>query len=317
MKNGILIYLTVIGLASCGCSKPTTKAETTAAEQMTEIPSFSADSAYANVARQVAFGPRIANSKAHEECAAWLASELRRHGADSIILQQTDLEGFGPMVNIMGRYNPQAQRRILLLAHWDSRPTADEDPDPKNHNKPIDGANDGASGVGVLLELGRLFSENRPEIGVDLLFVDAEDAGTEGDPDSWARGAQYFVKNIPQPAPVYAILLDMVGGRGAVFPTELYSDIYAHSLVSRIWTLASKLGMGNRFPDVPGGAVTDDHLPLLLAGISTVDIIETNNPQTGSFNPTWHTLSDNIENIDRETLGDVGQLLTTFIYSEK
>lgn len=305
-------------LISCSCSKPAAHAERVEeTHQHADIPVFSADSAYANVARQVDFGPRIARSEAHDRCGAWLADELRRHGADTLILQQTDLEGFGPMTNILGRFNIDAQRRILLLSHWDSRPTADEDPDPKNHTTPIDGANDGASGVGVLLEIARLAGQQKPNIGVDILFVDAEDAGNSGDDRSWARGAQYFAQNLPSQLPDYAILLDMVGGKGAVFPREMISEYNCKALNSKIRELAKRLGLQSRFPDRIGGAVNDDHVPLLRAGIPTIDIIETDHPQTGSFNPTWHTLSDNLENIDRDTLGDVGRLIAYLIYTEK
>jgi len=312
-----MVALTALTAASCGCSKPAAKPELAAARQSFDIPTFSADSAYAYVAAQVSFGPRIARSEAHERCATWLVGELRRHGADTLILQQADLEGFGPITNILGRFNLEAPRRILLLAHWDSRPTADEDPDPANHSKPIDGANDGASGVAVLLELARLIGASAPAIGVDILFVDAEDAGIEGDDNSWARGAQYFARNLPDALPDYAILLDMVGGQGATFPRELFSDVNCRALTSKVWTTARNLGLDKRFPDVTGAAVNDDHLPLIRAGIPTVDIIETANPLTGSFNPTWHTLSDNLDHIDRETLADVGRLVTTIIYSEK
>lgn len=313
------LFITVIALAlvSCGCSKPAATAAASASAEVADVPEFSADSAYANIAAQVAFGPRIARSDAHERCAAWLAAELQRHGADTLILQKAELDGFGPMTNILGRFNLKAPRRVLLLAHWDSRPTADEDPDPANRAKPIDGANDGASGVGVLLEIARLTGAQAPAVGVDILFVDAEDAGTEGDDLSWARGAQYYVRNLPPILPDYAILLDMVGGRGATFPRETFSDIYARALTSRIWATAKKAGLANRFPDTTGGAVNDDHLPFLRAGIPAADIIETANPQTGSFNPTWHTLADNLDNIDRETLADVGRLVSTIIYSEK
>ncbi len=311
----------ILALAAfgCSCSKPAAKPAAPAAE--IAAPEFCGDSAFRNVERQVAFGPRIGRSEAHELCAAWLASELKRYGADTVTLQQTDLEDFGPMTNIRATFNAAAPRRVILLAHWDSRPMADEDPDSANHTKPIDGANDGASGVGVLLELARLMGEQKPEIGVDILFVDAEDAGTSGDDASWARGAQYFADNMPygiaEPMPDYGILLDMVGGRDARFPRELFSEANARVLNSRLWNLAKRIGLDNRFIDAHGGAVTDDHLPLLRAGIPTIDIIETNNPQTGSFNPTWHTLDDNIDNIDATTLGDVGKLITALIYSEK
>ncbi len=312
----------MFGMASCGCSKPVANPERAGASGPgIAVPEFSADSAYANVAAQVAFGPRIARSEAHEHCGRWLADELRRHGADTLLLQQTDLDGFGPMTNILGRFNPGAEKRVLLLAHWDSRPIADEDPDPANRSRAIDGANDGASGVGVLLEIARLIGNEAPTVGVDILFVDAEDAGEEGRDDSWARGTQYFARNLPYgpgvPMPEYAVLLDMVGGRGALFPRELFSDYNCRMLTSRVWALAKSLGLGARFVDRTGGAVTDDHLPLMRAGIPAIDIIETDNPQTGSFNPTWHTLADNLDNIDRETLGDVGRLVTSLIYSEK
>ncbi len=305
---------------ACSCSKSASQTSTSPSAATVETPAFSADSAFAYVARQVAFGPRIPGSEARKVCADWLADQLRRSGADSVILQQTDLEGFGPMTNILGRFNTSNPDRVLLLAHWDSRPTADEESDPAKRALPIDGANDGASGVGVLLELARLMSLQAPKVGVDILLVDAEDSGNEGDDDSWARGAQYFAENMPygasEPLPRYAVLLDMVGGQNAKFPREIFSNANARPIVDKIWKLAKEHGLASRFPDRIGGAINDDHLPLLRAGIPAVDIIETNNPQTGSFNPTWHTLNDNIDNIDKETLGDVGRLMTLLIYSE-
>lgn len=307
-------------VASCGCSKNTAKVAPAASKPAQEVPAFNADSAYANVARQVAFGPRIANSEAHERCAQWLIDELTARGADTVMVQRANLPEFGPMVNILGRFNSSAARRILLLSHWDSRPWADNDPNPANHSKPIDGANDGASGVGVLLEVARIIGKHSPHVGVDILFVDAEDAGNEGDDDSWARGTQYWVQDFLNKGeltwPEYAILLDMVGGRDAVFPREMFSNYHCGELNDRLWRLAAANGMGARFPNRVGGAVNDDHLPLLRAGIRAIDIIETDHPQTGSFNPTWHTLDDNLENIDKNTLGDVGRLITLFIYNE-
>lgn len=336
MKLPATIFLTLfaaVAAASCGCSKSASKpSEASGSEEavtsqaavrkVLTMPEFSADSAYANVARQVAFGPRVPRSRAHEECAAWLASELRRHGADTVTLQQADLPGFGPMTNIMGRFNTQARTRILLLAHWDSRPWADNDPDPANHSKPIDGANDGASGTGVLLELARLFGRQTPDVGVDILLADAEDSGSSGNDDSWALGTQYWADHNPYLAageypPLYAVLLDMVGGRDAVFPREMIGEVNVKVLNDRIWSLAGELGLGRRFPQRVGSAVNDDHVPLLRSGIPAVDIIETDNAQTGSFNPTWHTLSDNLDNIDRQTLGDVGTVVATLIYREK
>ncbi len=309
-------------VSACSCSKGAAKGENQAAHtREITVPEFRADSAFNNVARQVSFGPRIGNSEAHEACAEWLVAELRRHGADTIIQQRHALDGFGPMTNILGRFGADKADRILLLAHWDSRPTADEEADSQLHSKPIDGANDGASGVGVLLEVARLIGQQAPEIGVDILFVDAEDAGNEGDDDSWARGSQYFAQNMPygvnEPLPRYGILLDMVGGYQAKFHRELFSETYCKPIVDKVWTLAKNMNLGARFPNQIGGAINDDHRPLIAAGISTIDIIESRNPQTGGFNPTWHTLQDNIDNIDAETLGDVGKLITQLIYSEK
>lgn len=321
VKSVSVTYLlaTVLMVAvSCGCSKTVQKSAETPTKIVPVLTaSFSADSAYMYVAKQVAFGPRAPQTVAHEECARWLADELHRHGADTVMLQKTDLPDFGPMTNILGRFNVNASSRIMLLAHWDTRPWADNDPDEKNHTIPIDGANDGASGVGVLLEVARQLGLNPPTIGVDILFVDAEDSGTEGDDDSWARGSQYWVENMPIPSPRFALLLDMVGGRDAQFPRELFSDVNCRWLNNKIWSLAAELGLGGRFVDYQGGAINDDHLPFLRAGIPAIDIVETNHPQTGSFNPTWHTLADNMENIDRQTLGDVGLVVTTLIYREK
>lgn len=302
-----------------GCGNSAARHTAAAEPKAVDMPAFSADSAYAYVAKQVQFGPRIPGAPGHEQCAQWLRQELARHGADTILLQQATLEGYGPMINILGRYNPQADKRLLLLAHWDTRPWADAEPDTSLHNQPIDGANDGASGVGVLLELARLIGAQRPEIGVDLLFVDAEDSGNDQDDDSWARGSQYFAQHLPYgsdaPMPQMAVLLDMVGGKDAKFPRELFSQQYAPAVNNHVWSLAKRHNLAARFPDKLGAAINDDHLPLLRAGIPTIDIIESQNPHTGSFNPTWHTLQDNIQNIDPQTLGDVGQLMTILIYS--
>lgn len=313
--------VSALALTSCGCSKRAAKTVPATPRATVVTPAFSADSAYSYVARQVEFGPRVPGSEAHEACAGWLSAELRRHGADSVIVQTAELPGFGPMTNILGRFNRAESKRVLLIGHWDSRPWADNDPDPANHSKPIDGANDGASAVGVLLEIARLIGRQSPQVGVDILFVDAEDSGTEGNDESWARGARYWAKNLPYgsecPLPSFGVLLDMVGGRNAVFPREMFSDYRCRPVNDRIWALAAANGLASRFPDQLGGAVNDDHLPIIDAGIPTVDIIETDNPQTGSFNPTWHTLDDDISNIDKTTLGDVGRLVTLLIYSEQ
>lgn len=316
----LLMALLVVG----GCSAGAGKSAAVSASPGIVAAAFDADSAYAYVKAQVGFGPRVPGSAAHGECGQWLESELRRHGADTVIVQTATVAdrrgGTMPVRNIMGRYNAGASRRVLLLAHWDTRPWADSDPDESSHGRPIDGANDGASGVGVLLEIARQLGLHAPAVGVDLLFVDAEDSGIHNDDGSWALGTQHWVTDMPYGAadmPVYGILLDMVGGHDARFPCEYYSQRMAPAVLARVWGIARAIGLGDRFPDEYGGGVTDDHVYVNGAGIPCIDIIECANPATGSFNPTWHTLGDNMDAIDPATLGAVGTTVATVIYNEK
>lgn len=306
-------------LASCSGSAAQQHRADPREPQVAERARFCADSAYSYVARQVAFGPRVPGSDAHRACADWMARSLRESGADTVMEQQAALEGFGPMRNIFARFNPAVRKRVLLMAHYDTRPWADEDADPARRSAPIDGANDGGSGVGVLLELARQMGAQRPEVGVDLLLVDAEDSGHEGDELSWARGAQYFAAHPlwdPAYPPAYAVLLDMVGGRDAVFPREQFSQHYAPAVVERVWQQAARSGHGARFVNTMGGGVNDDHLHMLRIGIPAIDVIESAHPATGSFNPTWHTAADNLDNIDPATLRAVGETISNLIYNE-
>ncbi len=306
-------------LGACGAKgNAGTSADSAAAAA--EIPAvvagFSADSAYRYVAEQVAFGPRVPNSEAHRRAGDWLASRLEAYGAE-VVNQRVTLRAFdGTQLqsrNILGRYNPEASERMLLLAHWDCRPWADQDADPARHSQPVDGANDGASGVGVLLEIARQLSLQAPSKGVDILFLDAEDWGDEGDEDSWALGAREFVENPPVAnyAPSEGILLDMVGGENARFRREYFSQRGAPALNNAIWSIAAELGYSDRFPDLPGGAITDDHVQFLQAGIPVVDIIEFGDG--GGFNSRWHTSADNMEGISAETLGIVGSTVMTYL----
>ncbi len=319
---------------ACGNKTASAAADVEPSADTLSVPEFSADSAYAYVAWQCAAGPRVPGTQAHAATAAWLEGKLREFGADTVIVQTGDaLDADGkhvPIRNILAQYNAGATERLLLLAHYDTRPWADEDPDPQAHNTPIDGANDGASGVGVLLEVARQLGMQNPGYGVDILMTDAEDSGKSAPDgadaetrakydDSWCLGTQYFARNLPYAAgkkPSQAILLDMVGGRNAVFPREYFSEQAAPGVVQRISDAAAKAGVADRFPTMVGGAVNDDHLPLIAAGIPAADIIEIGHPQTRSFNPTWHTLADNISNIDAATLGVVGSVILTLIYDK-
>lgn len=286
------------------------------AEAVMEV-SFSADSAWRYVDEQVKFGPRVPNTAAHRKAGDWLAAELRRRGAD-VKEQKMQLRAFdGTLLdsrNIFARFNPQSSERLLLLAHWDCRPWADEDPDESKRSQPVDGANDGASGVGVLLEIARQLQIESPRKGVDILFVDAEDWGSEGDEDSWALGAKYFANNPPIKgySPKEGILLDMVGGENARFHREYFSEKAAPALNASIWAAAQSAGYEDRFVNRLGGAITDDHIQLIEVGIPTIDIIEYN-AGGGGFNPRWHTSADNMEGISKETLEAVGKTVMTYI----
>lgn len=281
---------------------------------------FNADSAFAYVKAQVDFGPRVPNTDAHRRAGDWLETELKRHGAQ-VVVQPMQLTAFDGTVlnarNIMGQYNPQTPDRLLLMAHWDTRPWADNDPNPANHKKPLDGANDGASGVGVLLEVARALAANNPGHGIDILFLDAEDWGSHSDDNSWALGAEYFVNNpiVPNYRPVQAILVDMVGGRGSLFYREGQSHYNAPGLTDAVWSTAASSGFSNIFVNQLGGAVTDDHVKFLQAGIPAIDIIAYDPTSGTGFPPTWHTTRDNMQNIDPQVLGAVGQVLLTYIYA--
>lgn len=322
----LLLATFVAGAVACGGHGGRAATEAPAAKP-TAAPlaavDFNADSAYAHVAAQVRFGPRIPATAPHAQCCAYIVGKLRGYGADSVAVVRGTADdhrgGSVAVANVFARFNPGAKRRLLLLAHYDTRPWADNDPTEENRTKPVPGANDGASGVGVLLELARHLGANAPAVGVDILLVDAEDGGREGDDDSWCLGTQQWLATRPyngQDAPAYAILLDMVGGQDAVFHREMFSDYYARAVNDRIWTVAAASGFAERFVNTSGGAVTDDHIFINRAGLPAVDIIDAAHPATGSFPPTWHTVADDLPAISTATLKAVGQTLANLVYSE-
>jgi len=292
-------------------------------------PAFMADSAMAYCQAQCDFGPRTMNSKAHDLCEEWIVNKFKGFGLE-VETQKADLTGWDGTklhsTNIIAHFNPQAERRILICAHWDSRPWADNDPDSTNWHKPVLAANDGASGVGVMLEVARLLQNDTTlAIGVDLVCFDAEDYGipqwaekNEDSENTWALGAQYWAKNLPENyKPQFGILLDMVGGQGAKFYQEQFSLRYAASIVDKVWSAARHAGFSSVFANEVGGGVTDDHVPVNEAGIPTVDIIPFYpDCNQSSFGPTWHTVNDDMEHLDINTLKAVGQTLIQVIYSE-
>ena len=294
-------------------------------------PVFVEDSAYSYCATQCAFGPRTMNSEAHDNCKEWIVGKFKSFGLD-VIEQNAQLKGYDGTTlnstNIIAQYKPELENRVLLCAHWDTRPWADNDPLEDNHHTAIDGANDGASGIGVMLELARLLQKDSLGYGVDFVCFDAEDWGTpkwaesnENDSDTWALGAQYWSKNPHKEgySANFGILLDMVGVSGSKFYYEYFSKLHAPAIQQKIWKAAIDAGYGSSFfPQEDGGAVTDDHLPVIEnAHIPCVDIIPYfPNCEQSSFGTTWHTVNDNMQNISKETLKAVGQTLVQTLYSE-
>ena len=329
MKKSVLpFYLFTLLLFSCGLRQQTASSDPVAATPLG--PTFVADSAYAYCEQQCAFGPRTMNSPAHDLCGQWIASKFQSFGL-TVTTQRADLRGYdGTMLhatNIIASYRPELSDRILICAHWDSRPWADNDPDESNWHKPVLAANDGASGIGVMLELARLLPDSL-KIGIDFISFDAEDWGTPQWSDvadqgnTWALGSQYWAAHLPKQqakAYRYGILLDMVGGQGAMFYKERLSQQYASSIVDRVWRAAQVVGFGSMFPMQSGSYITDDHLPInTVAKIPCIDIIPYYPAcEQSTFGPTWHTLQDDMAHLDRTTLQAVGQTLIQVLFTEK
>lgn len=276
-------------------------------------PAFSAGRAYDYLERQVAFGPRIPGTEGHARQLEWMKGFLAER-ADTVIEQSfTHVTTGGerlPLTNLFARFRPEAESRVLLVAHWDTRPLADQSPDPADRTLPVLGANDGASGTAVLLELANLFAERPPPIGVDLLLVDGEDYGPTG--EDMYLGARYFAAHQPTGyAPRYGVLLDMVGDRDPRFPIEGYSERYAPEVVQRVWGLAREMGYGDVFVSSPGLFIEDDHVPLNRGGIRTIDVIDF---EYGPENRYWHTPLDVPANTSPESLGIVGDVMAELVY---
>lgn len=312
----VLLLLTI--LVSC---KPAEQQKEVEVKPIVPAPIFNPDSAYAFVAEQVAFGPRVPNSTAHRQAGDKIIQRLEDYGANVTVqeFQATTYDGVVlSLRNIMGSVNPSAKKRILIAAHWDTRPWASKDADdPK---QAFDGANDGASGVGVMLEMARTIQafDSLPGVGLDLLFFDGEDWGEEGggNSDTWCLGSQYWSKNKGNYAAYYGILLDMVGGKNAQFPYEGISKQYAKKILQKVWTEASNIGYGNYFVPKNEGQIADDHFYVnTIAKIPMIDIIHWE-PGAGYFGDWHHTTRDNMEIIDKNTLKAVGQTVLHVIYQE-
>lgn len=277
-----------------------------------ELSPFSADSTYNFVAHQVSFGPRVANSAPHKACGDWLVEKLTSYGAE-VFEQKAVVDNKKgaqiPIRNIIASFNKENSNRILLIAHWDTRPIADNDPFPSLQKEPILGADDGASGVAVLLEIARLMKATNSNAPIDILFADAEDMGESNNEDSWCLGSTYWSKNphLKDYKADFGILLDMVGAKGACFMWEYFSKTYAPGILSEVWKTAIELGHGKYFVNADGAALTDDHVPIIKnLGIPTIDIVNFDTKRENGFGEHWHTHSDNLEVIDKEVLLAVG-----------
>ncbi|MBO0936723.1 M28 family peptidase [Fibrella sp. HMF5335] len=337
MTKYILAAALAATIFACGDSGKKSTESTSSEPAMMAAPAFSGDSAYKSIEQQLAFGPRVPNTPAHERGGDYIVAKLKSYGVE-IIEQPFTVKGWDGITvkgrNIIGVINPRATKRIFFSSHWDSRRFSDHDSIPANVKKPVPAANDGASGVAVLLEMARTIQQakTKPAVGVDLIFFDAEDWGdgdkAVGDTEAasgqfdyigFCLGSRHWAKNPHKPGytAYYGVLLDMVGAKGATFLREGYSMQYAPSVVQTLWSTASRLGYGQYFPELNGGPITDDHMaPNLIAKIPTVDIIHLSTV-TGSFFPDWHTAEDDMRNIDKNTLKAVGQTLLQAIYNEQ
>ncbi|MBR9922028.1 MAG: M28 family peptidase [Bacteroidetes bacterium] len=328
-----LFFLAAIMLMSISCGDdtqdnpdtPPTPPEEPVVQKTYKVPAFNKDSAYAFVVKQIEFGPRVPGTEAHTQCRDWMVSKFKSYGLD-VIEQSWTAEKYDgtkmPATNIIAQYNPNAKRRIVLSAHWDSRAVADSPLSTERQAEAIDGADDGASGVGVLIELARVLQANPIEtFGVDIVLFDVEDQGQSGgsDPKTWGLGSQYWSNNLHKAgySPLYGILLDMVGSDTPRFTKDQVSMTYAPQVMNKIWRLAGTMGHGNLFVNIPTGIIFDDHYFVnTIAEIPMIDIINKPAGSETGFGDYWHTHNDNIDIISKRTLGIVGQVMAAVVYRE-
>lgn len=334
MKLHTRLLLLAVTLLAVSCNNRTKSTQTEA--YTSPAPAFCADSAMAYAQRQCDFGPRTMGSEAHEACGQWVADQLRLRGAEVTtqpavftLYDGTRVAGY----NIIATFRSDSVEndsadgsRLMLCAHWDSRPWADNDPDEAHWRTPVLAANDGASGVAVLLELARMFEQKRPSMTVDIVLFDAEDCGTPDfdNPDgadtehTWCLGSQHWASQ-PHTSPAsvrFAVLLDMVGSEQTVFRKEGFSQRYAPAVLDKVWAAAQRMGHSSLFSFDAGSYVTDDHLPVNGAGVPCIDLVGGNADGSG-FPATWHTIDDNMQHLSLQTLQGVGETVADVVYSER
>lgn len=322
--------LLAIALATISVACNTTNSQQISNKESKQVAiSFNADSAYKYIEQQVNFGPRVPGTESHKQCLEYLVSTLQQFGAEVNIQEGEGIDFYGKPIalrNVVAHILPQKANRIILCSHWDCRPFADNDSDVSRINEPIDGANDGASGVGVIMEIARQLQIQKPNIGVDIIFFDVEDYGkpdhinVANRPDTWCLGSQYWGKSEEgqQSEARFGILLDMVGAPGAQFFKEGFSMSNASGIVEKVWRAAAEIGYGNRFVNDDGGFITDDHYYInSLTKVPCIDIIHLDVTNGMGFGSYWHTHDDTMKNIDKSTLVAVGETLLSVIYNER
>jgi glutaminyl-peptide cyclotransferase len=296
LSHALPAALVAIALNSCG--------------KTPEASAFDGKRAYDWVQRQVAFGPRAPGTAAHDSCFAMLVAALRQNAdvveTDSFSYESPELGKKVRLMNALARFRPKETRRILIAAHWDTRPWADRDPDSTRRSQPILGANDGGSGVGILMELAERMKRHAPGIGVDLALFDGEDLGTETNPSGFFRGSKRYLEwRASEPAPLFVIVVDMVGRKDAAFYWEGNSYNRASNIVLLVWDRARNLGL-RQFRNGVKFTIADDHLPFLEADIPAIDVIQFDFPE-------WHTHKDDLSIIDPSTLEAVGRVLLNLV----
>jgi len=271
---------------------------------------FKGGRAYQYLKEECQFGPRNPGSPGHRALKKYLLDFFSAYSnlvkSQDFVWEDTTGDLKLELSNIIVSFYPEKKERVLLCAHWDTRPWADKDSNPENRSTPILGANDGASGVAVLMELAPILSKKKPRYGVDLVFFDAEDLGSDDHPERWCVGSNYFSRNLGGYKAIFGILLDMVGDKNLQIYKEGYSNQYAKEVVDLVWTKAEKLSISNFKPEVKYNLV-DDHISLIKAGIPCIDIIDFDYPY-------WHTLGDTPDKCSPESLEKVGKVLLKVLY---
>jgi Zn-dependent M28 family amino/carboxypeptidase len=275
------------------------------------VPAFDEVRAFGDLKAQVALGPRVPGTPAHELCLKWIEAELAQAGATPVEQAFPDTV-YGTayrFTNVRARFGPTGGQWIVLGAHWDTRAVADQDPDTTKRAQPIPGANDGASGVAVLLGLARAFQKEPPQVGVELVFFDGEDLGKGGDVNGFCRGSRHYVKALEHPHPALAIVLDMVGDKDLGLYYEANSRQAAKNLVERLWAGAKRANAPAFIPEERHN-VYDDHAPFLEAGIPGIDVIDFDYP-------AWHTTHDDVTQVSANSLGQVGRTVLEYVYTSE